>query len=64
MTFEPGSHFLYNTGRHLYVGSDCLQSNGDLLRITQPFVQTLGISGYDWETVSPMASTRLAMGSG
>ncbi|HEY4209350.1 MAG TPA: serine hydrolase [Puia sp.] len=52
--YEPGSHFLYNTGNTYMLGAILHQITGETLEqyLTPRFFQPLGISGYDWE-VSP-----------
>lgn len=52
VTYEPGSHFLYNTGATYMLGAILHAITGQTLvqylgpRLFQP----LGITGYDWET--------------
>jgi len=52
--FEPGSHFLYNTGNTYMLGAIVYQITGQTLEqyLTPRLFQPLGIVGYDWE-VSP-----------
>ena len=52
--FEPGSHFLYNTGNTYMLGAILYQITGQTLEqyLTPRLFQPLGIVGYDWE-VSP-----------
>ncbi|HVU59100.1 MAG TPA: serine hydrolase [Puia sp.] len=52
--FEPGSHFLYNTGNTYMLGAIVHQITGQTLEqyLTPRLFQPLGITGYDWE-VSP-----------
>lgn len=52
--FEPGSHFLYNTGNTYMLGAIVHQATGMTLEqyLTPRLFQPLGIVGYDWE-VSP-----------
>jgi len=52
--FEPGSHFLYNTGNTYMLGAIVYQITGMTLEqyLGPRLFQPLGIVGYDWE-VSP-----------
>jgi CubicO group peptidase (beta-lactamase class C family) len=52
--FEPGSHFLYNTGNTYMLGAIVHQITGQTLEqyLGPRLFQPLGIVGYDWE-VSP-----------
>lgn len=52
--FEPGSHFLYNTGNTYMLGAIVHRVTGQTLEqyLTPRLFQPLGIVGYDWE-VSP-----------
>lgn len=51
VTFEPGSHFLYNTGATYMLGAIVYKVTGDLLEdfLRSRLFKPLGISGYDWE---------------
>jgi Beta-lactamase len=50
--FEPGSHFLYNTGATYMLGAIVYKITGQTLYsfLTPRLFQPLDIKGYDWET--------------
>lgn len=50
--FEPGSHFLYNTGATYMLGAIVYKITGETLEkyLTPRLFQPLDIRGYDWET--------------
>jgi CubicO group peptidase (beta-lactamase class C family) len=52
VTFEPGSHFLYNTGATYMLGAIVYKVSGQTLEefLKPRLFQPLGIEGYDWET--------------
>ena len=52
VTFEPGSHFLYNTGATYMLGAILHKITGETLYsyLTPRLFQPLEIKGYDWET--------------
>ena len=52
--FEPGSHFLYNTGATYMLGAVVHKITGQTLEkyLSTRLFQPLGITGYDWE-ISP-----------
>lgn len=52
--FEPGTHFLYNTGATYMLGAVVYKITGQKLEdyLKPRIFQPLGITGYDWE-VSP-----------
>ncbi|MDP4261953.1 MAG: serine hydrolase [Bacteroidota bacterium] len=50
--FEPGTHFLYNTGNTYMLGAIVHKITGQTLEkfLTPRLFQPLDIEGYDWET--------------
>jgi hypothetical protein len=54
LQFEPGTHFLYNTGATYMLGAIVHKVTGQTLEtyLKPRLFQPLGITGYDWE-VSP-----------
>lgn len=50
--FEPGTHFLYNTGATYMLGAIVHKKTGQTLTeyLAPRLFQPLGIEGYDWET--------------
>ncbi|MEO6455614.1 MAG: serine hydrolase, partial [Ginsengibacter sp.] len=50
--FEPGTHFLYNTGATYMLGAIVDKITGETLEkyLTPRLFQPLDINGYDWET--------------
>lgn len=50
--FEPGSHFLYNTGNTYMLGAIVYKITGQTLEkyLAPRLFKPLGIEGYDWET--------------
>jgi Beta-lactamase len=50
--FEPGTHFLYNTGATYMLGAIVYKVSGQTLEkfLGPKLFQPLGIEGYDWET--------------
>ena len=52
VNFEPGSHFLYNTGATYMLGAIVHKITGETLEkyLTPRLFQPLDIKGYDWET--------------
>ena len=50
--FEPGTHFLYNTGNTYMLGAIVHKITGETLSafLTPRLFQPLDIKGYDWET--------------
>ena len=50
--FEPGSHFLYDTGATYMLGAIVYKVTGETLEkyLTPRLFQPLDIKGYDWET--------------
>lgn len=50
--FEPGTHFLYNTGNTYMLGAIVHKITGQTLEkfLSPRLFQPLGIEGYDWET--------------
>jgi CubicO group peptidase (beta-lactamase class C family) len=50
--FEPGTHFLYNTGNTYMLGAVVYKITGKTLEefLTPRLFQPLDIKGYDWET--------------
>jgi hypothetical protein len=52
VTFEPGSHFLYNTGATYMLGAIVYKLTGKKLEeyLSSRLFQPLGIANYDWET--------------
>jgi CubicO group peptidase (beta-lactamase class C family) len=50
--FEPGTHFLYNTGATYMLGAIVYKVSGQILEkfLAPKLFQPLGIEGYDWET--------------
>lgn len=52
VSFEPGTHFLYNTGATYMLGAILHAVTGQTLEayLAPRLFQPLGITGYDWET--------------
>jgi CubicO group peptidase (beta-lactamase class C family) len=52
VTFEPGSHFLYNTGATYMLGAIVFKVTGNKLEdyLKPRLFKPLEISGFDWET--------------
>lgn len=52
VTFEPGTHFLYNTGATYMLGAIVFKVTGEKLEsyLKSRLFQPLEITGYDWET--------------
>ncbi|HVW59660.1 MAG TPA: serine hydrolase [Puia sp.] len=50
--FAPGTHFMYNTGNTYMLGAIVHQITGQTLEqyLAPRLFQSLGITGYDWET--------------
>lgn len=50
--FEPGTHFLYNTGATYMLGAVVYKITGETLEkyLSSRLFQPLDIKGYDWET--------------
>ncbi len=51
VTFQPGTHFLYNTGNTYMLGAIVYKITGQTLEqfLGPRLFQPLGITGYDWE---------------
>ena len=52
VNFEPGTHFLYNTGASYMLGAIVYKLTGETLAayLAPRLFAPLGITGYDWET--------------
>ena len=50
--FEPGTHFLYNTGATYMLGAIVYKVTGETLEkyLKPDYLTALEIKGYDWET--------------